>query len=288
MLETNAEGEPDCAEFDYHEPQTPDEASRLLARAGRRDLRPGRRHRPSRRNPRAAAGRPQPRQHQASAGPVGDRVRPRRTALRRAGDGGGARARARAGAPFPNLRAAVQTLGSIQVRNRATVVGNICRASPSADTIPPLMADGAAIETCHPEGAMSPVLRGPGDPPGPETPSPRCRRAAAPAPTSSTVAARRWSSPPSASPSASTPRPAAAPAPASPSARSDRRSCARRAPRRSSSARGSTRARSPTAAAQAARECTPISNVRSSADYRRDMVDVLTRRAVFLALETAA
>ncbi|MDX1122746.1 xanthine dehydrogenase family protein subunit M [Sinorhizobium medicae] len=46
---------------------------------------------------------------------------------------------------YPNLAKAVSLLGSIQVRNRATVVGNICRASPSADTIPPLIADGASL-----------------------------------------------------------------------------------------------------------------------------------------------
>lgn len=46
---------------------------------------------------------------------------------------------------YPNLTKAVSLLGSVQVRNRATVVGNICRASPSADTIPPLIADGASL-----------------------------------------------------------------------------------------------------------------------------------------------
>ncbi len=71
----------------------------------------------------------------------------------------GALATARAVETFPvaidkyaGLAQAVKELGSIQVRNRATVVGNICRASPSADTPPPLIADGATVTIFGPKG----------------------------------------------------------------------------------------------------------------------------------------
>jgi aerobic carbon-monoxide dehydrogenase medium subunit len=47
------------------------------------------------------------------------------------------------GSRYNALSHAAGTLGSPQVRNKATIVGNVCRASPSADLIPPLMALGA-------------------------------------------------------------------------------------------------------------------------------------------------
>ena len=48
---------------------------------------------------------------------------------------------------YRGLWQAVRELGSIQVRTRATIAGNVCRASPSADTLPALIADGAVIES---------------------------------------------------------------------------------------------------------------------------------------------
>lgn len=39
----------------------------------------------------------------------------------------------------------LNVLGSAQIRNRATMVGNICNASPSADTAPPLLVLGAEV-----------------------------------------------------------------------------------------------------------------------------------------------
>lgn len=47
---------------------------------------------------------------------------------------------------FPALRDAASVVGSIQIRNRATLAGNICNASPAADTVPVLAAYGAEVE----------------------------------------------------------------------------------------------------------------------------------------------
>jgi carbon-monoxide dehydrogenase medium subunit len=46
---------------------------------------------------------------------------------------------------LPVLRETARIMGSPQVRNRATIGGNICNASPSADLSPPLVALGAEV-----------------------------------------------------------------------------------------------------------------------------------------------
>jgi carbon-monoxide dehydrogenase medium subunit len=46
---------------------------------------------------------------------------------------------------FPALVDAAKVVGSVQIRNRATLVGNICNASPAADGAPPLLVYGADI-----------------------------------------------------------------------------------------------------------------------------------------------
>jgi CO/xanthine dehydrogenase FAD-binding subunit len=46
---------------------------------------------------------------------------------------------------FPALVEAARVVGSVQIRNRATLAGNICNASPAADTAPALLVYGAVI-----------------------------------------------------------------------------------------------------------------------------------------------
>jgi CO/xanthine dehydrogenase FAD-binding subunit len=47
---------------------------------------------------------------------------------------------------FPALAEAAAVVGSIQIRNRATLVGNICNASPAADTVPVLAVYGSVVK----------------------------------------------------------------------------------------------------------------------------------------------
>jgi carbon-monoxide dehydrogenase medium subunit len=69
-------------------------------------------------------------------------------------------------AHFPALVEAAGTVGSVQIRNRATLAGNLCNASPAADTAPALLVYGAAANIAGPRGARRvPVrdfFRGPG------------------------------------------------------------------------------------------------------------------------------
>lgn len=53
---------------------------------------------------------------------------------------------------YPFLAQAALSVGSKQVRNRATCAGNICNASPLADTATPLMVLEATLSVYGPEG----------------------------------------------------------------------------------------------------------------------------------------
>lgn len=52
----------------------------------------------------------------------------------------------------PLLNAACRQIGSLQIRNRGTIGGNVCNASPCADTVPPLVALQAELEILSPKG----------------------------------------------------------------------------------------------------------------------------------------
>ena len=53
---------------------------------------------------------------------------------------------------FRALGEAAAIVGSVQIRNRATLAGNICNASPAADTAPPLLVYGATVVAAGPRG----------------------------------------------------------------------------------------------------------------------------------------
>ena len=61
---------------------------------------------------------------------------------------------------FPGINDAAMSLAAEQVRNQATVAGNLCMAVPSADMAPILLAYGAAMRVVSPDGERTVPLRG--------------------------------------------------------------------------------------------------------------------------------
>jgi len=63
-------------------------------------------------------------------------------------------------AAFDGLKAAAREVGSVQIQNAGTVVGNVCNASPAADGSPPLLTLDARVEILWRGGRRETPLAG--------------------------------------------------------------------------------------------------------------------------------
>src|SRR5260370_6374820 len=72
---------------------------------------------------------------------------------------------------WPGVVDGVKLIGSMQIKGRATMGGNLCNASPAADSVPALIAAGAVARVAGPDGTRDVPVGG--IPIGPGNTSPR-------------------------------------------------------------------------------------------------------------------
>jgi carbon-monoxide dehydrogenase medium subunit len=67
---------------------------------------------------------------------------------------------------WPGVVEGAALIGSIQIKGRATLAGNLCNASPAADSVPAMIAAGAIVSIVGPTGtrhtAVENIVTGPG------------------------------------------------------------------------------------------------------------------------------
>ncbi|MCC6719803.1 MAG: xanthine dehydrogenase family protein subunit M [Acetobacteraceae bacterium] len=70
------------------------------------------------------------------------------------------------GAAYPGVVEAANLIGSTQVQGRASLAGNLCNASPAADSVPAVIAAGGTVTIAGPNGtrtaAVESIVTGPG------------------------------------------------------------------------------------------------------------------------------
>lgn len=199
---------------------------------------------------------------------------------------------------MPALVEAAGRLGSIQIRYLATVGGNVCRAAPSAETAPPLMAMGASVRLSGPDGERTLPLEefftGPGrtvlshgevlteiriPAPGPRSGAAYVRHSLRPLMDLAIVNVGAWVALAEDGRSITDARIALGAVAPTPMRARQAEASLRGAPAAGASLDG--------AASLAAQESRPITDVRSTEHYRRAMVRLFTRRALEGALARA-